>query len=362
MIPYSSKTLPKKVMLRPQQAKNRPLVQSLLLISLLFITACHSSNSELELATGWHADLLIEYDHTTPDMIVLSADNKLLYIACETKSDRHSPSLMRVDIATGHYDTILYGLQRADGLKMAPDGSLWLGEETSTGIVWHIRNPESLPTGQFIDRKTRISSHPDVRPLTVAGRFSHEGLAFSSDGQFCYLGDEWRQGSLYRLQLSNQQLSVMHPTQGWITIKKPLEARDQAQHVNGRVFERLEDMETLANGDVLLTETGAGKNPGRILLLKDKDNPVITTYLQDPRITHPDNLEWDALRNWLWITDDTKPSKLWAWDGKQLHLIASHATAEITGVTATSNGAVFINLQGSRFTSDATLQIKQISK
>jgi len=329
---------------------------------LLSLAACHSDNEKLVLAPGWQADLLAKYDHAMPDMITVSPDNKLLYIACETSSNKQHPSLIRMDISTGKYEVMLYGLQRADGLKLAADGSLWLGEETGNGIIWRIRNPATLPNNQHIDRQHLLSTHPDITPLIMAGQFSHEGMEFSANHKFCYLGDEWAQGSLYRLDISEKKLTVLHQTKGWIPIKKPLVARARAKRLHGKVFARLEDMVTLPEGDLLMTETGVGNNPGRILLLKDSDIPTIATYLQDPRITHPDNLEWDQFRGWLWITDDTIPSELWAWDGKSLQLIASHPSAEITGVITTSDGTVFINLQGKHDTADATLRITQTTR
>jgi len=334
-------------------------VRIFLFLLLLSVAACHSDNEKLVLASDWHADLLAEYDRAMPDMITISPNNKLLYIACETSSNKQHPSLIRMDISTGNHEVMLYGMQRADGLKLASDGSLWLGEETGNGIIWRIRNPATLPINQHIDRQHLLSTHPDITPVIMAGRFSHEGLEFSADHKFCYLGDEWAHGSLYRLRLSGLKLSVMHETKGWLPINKPLDARTQAKNLHGAIFARLEDMSKLPNGDILMTETGVGNNPGRILLLKDSASPAISTYLQDPRITHPDNLEWDQYRGWLWITDDSIPSELWAWDGKFLHLIASHPSAEITGVITTNDGTVFINLQGKRFTSDATVKLTQ---
>ena len=193
----------------------------------------------------------------------------------------------------------------------------------------------------------------------MAGQFSHEGFAFSADHKFCYLSDEWKYGSLYRLRLSNQQLSVMHHTKGWLPITHPLKARAQSKQRDGAVFQRIEDMERLPSGEILLAETGVGDHSGRILVLNDHVKPRVSTYLQDARMQHPDNLEWDRKRHWLWITDDVMPSKLWAWDGKNLHLIATHPTAEITGVTSSNDGSIFINLQGKHSTPGATVRLRQ---
>jgi len=336
------------------------LLSRLFVLALLSMNSCHFMDHKLELEKGWKTDLLAQYDHTTvPDMMTLSPNEQLLYIACETASGKHNPSLLRMDIATGNYAVLLDGLQRADGLKMAPDGSLWLGEETPDGLIWKIRHPANLPANQHIDRQQRVSTHHDITPLIMAGQFSHEGFEFSADHQFCYLADEWKYGGLYRLRLSDQQLSVMHNIKGWLPVSQSLEARKLTKRLDGKAFQRIEDMAKLPNGEILLAETGSEDNAGRILLLKDNTQPHISIYLQDARIKHPDNLEWDRKRHWLWITDDVMPSKLWAWDGKNLHLIATHPSAEITGVTAASDGSVFINLQGKHSTPDATIRLRQ---
>jgi hypothetical protein len=335
-----------------------PQMRFLLLLPLL-TAACHSEDSGLELAAGWRADVMAEHGDARPDMIVASADGRLLYISCETKSNMVSPSLLRVDRSTGRSEILLYGLHRADGLKIAPDGSLWLGEETADGLIWRINNPASLPAGQRADRRRLVSSYAGIEAVIMAGRFSHEGLAFSADGRFCYLADEWAEGCLYRLRLSDRRLEVLHGSMGWEAIRRPAEARIQAEILHGKIFQRPEDMERIPDGGILIAETGSGEHPGRILLLRDETGPVLTTYLEDARIPHPDNLEWDSRRGWLWITNDADPSELWAWDEKALQLVARHHSAEITGVETTGDGAVLINLQGRRFGPDTTIRLRQ---
>ena len=68
--------------------------------------------------------------------------------------------------------------------------------------------------------------------------------------------------------------------------------------------------------------------------------------------------EWDTVRNWLWISDDDKPSHLWAWDGKALSEIARHGMAEITGVESAADGAIYINLQRRIGGPDLTLRLR----
>lgn len=115
-------------------------------------------------------------------MLVLSRDEKILFISCEMISSMLSPSLVRLNIETGKKETILYGLNRADGLKMDVHGDLWLGEETEDGLIVHIASPSTTPPEQRLDRIRLVSSHPDITPILSAGRFSHEAWSFQKMG------------------------------------------------------------------------------------------------------------------------------------------------------------------------------------
>lgn len=330
-----------------------------LLIScpLMLLTACGNGHG-LNMALGWKAEIITEWDDFLPDMLVLSDDGRFLFASCETRANMLSPSLARIDLTTGTADILLYGLERADGLKLDQGGSLWLGEESSDGLIWKVPDPHAFPAGQRIDRVRLTRSNSTVTPVLEAGRFAHEGLSFSRNGTYLYLADEWIEGCLYRLSLQSWQLQVLHKSSGWLDINRTEEARLYAEKRHGRIFRRLEDMEMLSDGRVLLAETGAGAEAGRILVLDDRGvAPAISVFLEDARLHHPDNLEWDSKRNWLWITDDDEPSALWVWNGKDLQRIAMHDHAEITGVESATNGDIYINLQHRRFGSDLTLRL-----
>ena len=113
-------------------------------------------------------------------------------------------------------------------------------------------------------------------------------------------------------------------------------------------------MERLPDGRILMAETGSG----RILALDDRGAmPTVTSLLSDARIAHPDNLEWDARRRWLWITDDSRPSEVWAWDGKRLQRIAWHGSGELTGLESDPDGRIYLNLQHRWFRPALTLRL-----
>jgi len=329
----------------------------LLVFFVGMLAACNMDSTGLELASGWHARSMVAWKNVRPDMLALSPDEKWLYVSCETRASVLAPSLAAINLETGRPRILISGLMRADGLKFAPDGSLWIGEEFSEGLIWRIADVGHLPAMQRVDRVRMVSSHRAIVPFRAAGRFAHEGIAFSRDQRFAYLADEAEKGSLYRLNLSTRRLEVLLADKGWIAISPALDARDQAGHLQARTFNRIEDMETLPDGRILMAETGTGS----LLVLKDTGKyPEIEVYLHDSRIAHPDNLAWDAARKWLWITDDSMPSSLWAWDGQKLIHVATHRHAEITGVLAVS-GVIYFNLQGRSNGSELTLRLSKVS-
>jgi len=294
--------------------------------------------------------------HARPDMMVASHDHHYLYISCENKAGLTSPSLYFYNLKSGRSTLLISGLNRADALKMAPDGSLWLGEEFDHGLIWRIAEPDKLPAELIIQRDTMRSPHPAIAPLPHAGQFAHEGIAFSSDGNYAYLPDENRHGSLYRYHMQAPHLlQVAGKNHQWQPVSDPRQARAIAAKLGALQFNRMEDAEVLPNGHILIAET----DTPRILEVIDHGNTVeISTYLENPRIHHPDNLAWDESRQVLWITDDDKPSILWAWDGRNLEQIALHKHAEITGVLP-FEGDVLINLQGRDDGPELTLRLHE---
>ena len=316
-------------------------MRRLLLLIAWLLASCSLDGIGIDLAPGWRAQSMAVWRNMRPDMLALSPNGKWLYLSCETNAGLLTPSLAAINLQNGRTVILLNGLHRADGLKFAPDGSLWIGEEFDAGLIWRVTEADKLPDDQRVDRSTLEASDPAITPLHEAGAFAHEGFTFSLDSRYAYLADEWKEGCLYRYDMHSRKLEVLHPEKGWLAITEPEDARINAEKLHGRLFNRLEDMETLPDGRILMAETGTG----RILLLDDRgESPAISVYLEKPELRHPDNLAWDAQRQWLWITDDDDPSRLWSWDGRNLTQIAKHEHAEITGVLV-DRGTVYLNLQ-----------------
>jgi len=334
----------------------KALIQRLCMgLCVLWLASCDLNPTGIQLATGWTSHSLSAWHNHHPDMMVVSEDGKWLYVSCETNASLLSPSLLSINIKTGRQHILLFGLHKADALKMAPDGSLWLGEEFKDGLFWRITEPSKLPDEQRVDRSTLASSTPAIIPLHRVGNFKHEGLAFSRDGRFAYLADEWKEGCVYRYDLHAHQLQVLHQEKGWLRIRDAKNARIDAEKLHAQYFNRIEDMEVMPDGRILMAET----HTGRILMLDDSQAlPKVTTWLENDALIHPDNLAWDELRGWLWITDDDQPSYLWAWDGKQMREIAHHDSSEITGVTLHGSD-VYINLQNNLGQAEVLLRLSE---
>jgi len=311
----------------------------------------------LKMEPGWRVRSMVVWKNAHPDMLALSPRGRWLYVSCETKASEDLPSLAAIDLKTGHHQILVSGLMRADGLKFAPDGSLWIGEEFPNGLIWRIADVDNLPVEQKVDRARMVSSHRAIAPFRFAGRFAHEGITFSRDKRFAYLADEAMKGGLYRLNLNTRRMEALSGNKGWMLVSSIQVQRAQAGYRQIRTFNRIEDMETLPNGRVLMAETGTG----RILALDDGGkHPEITEYLRDRRIEHPDNLAWDAARKLLWITDDSTPSSLWVWDSRKLMRVAMHQHAEITGVLPVGS-VIYLNLQGRSDGPELTLRLSETS-
>lgn len=312
------------------------------LVLAWMLTSCHLDLIGLKLAPGWNSRSLIVFRRAErPDMMALSRDGHSLFVSCETDESGINPSLIRMNLQNNHRAILIKGLMRASGLKLAPDGSLWLGESFPAGRIWRIAEPSHLIPEQEINRESLETGDPAIATLPAAGRFAHEAIAFSHDGTYAYMADAWNEGCLYRLDLSDMKLRVLDESGHWVPITDPMEARQQAKLLHGQRFNHISDMETLPDGRILMSETGTGT----ILALDDRGEQArVAEYLHDNRLQHPDNLVWDKTRQWLWITSHDKPSVLWAWDGNQLMRIASHDKAEITGVLPVGN-EIYINLR-----------------
>jgi len=321
----------------------------------MLLLSCSFDAIQLDLAPGWKVQSLAAWRNTNPQATTPSKDGKWLYISLENSAGLSSPSLVSISMNSGRHQTLLSGLHRAHGLKIAPDTSLWIGEQFDQGMIWRITEPNRLPIDQRIDRGSLSISHPAIAPLPDAGRFSHSGFAFSIDGRFAYMSGADRQGRIYRYELRSRILQVLHEQQGWVSIDNPESAEAEAHQLGARAFSPLGGIAILPDGLILIAEP----SQARILQLNDRgEQPKLSTYLKDEQLNHPEDLVWDLARQWLWISDGINPSHLWVYNGNRLSRIATHNKARITGISM-HRETLFLNLRNNVSAPEITLQLTE---
>jgi hypothetical protein len=107
------------------------------------------------------------------------------------------PGLVRIDLATGEWATIVTGTTSCDPVRLTPWGTILFGEEagggTSGGAMYELGDPVNT-TGVTLDWAGTFSGGIAADNLVARyalGRLSFEGLAMYSNG-LVYYGDENR--------------------------------------------------------------------------------------------------------------------------------------------------------------------------
>jgi|UPI000369E731 hypothetical protein len=310
------------------------------LLSACIVMACQIDGLQLHTAKGWSYRSLAAWKHADPAQVWLSDDQHWLYITANGEATAFGASLIAVNMKSGRHHTLIYGLNKANAMAMANDGTLWLGEDFANGLIWRITKPDVLPEEQQVDRLHQRSDNPAVSSLRVAGVFAHASMVFSADGRYVYMADAVEGGALYRYGIANQQLQVWHDAEHWQDVHHPDEARTEAKQLQAHGFHHIRGLTRMDDGRILLAESGTGT----VFALNDGDKPTLETWLSNSGVQHPTSIAWDSERHWLWLTDQGKQAWLWAWDGRNLLQIASHETGSIAGVHS-AHGRVFVNVR-----------------
>lgn len=312
----------------------------LIAVVLLALGACQIDGTGLVTAPGWYYHSLGAWKNLTPNRMALSPDGRWLYFGNETSKFTTVAGVAALNTSNGHTHLLVEGLYNVNGMRFAPDRSLWVAEGGDQGEIWRMAEPDHFPDDQRVNALARESTHPGFSPFRFAGRFAHRAIAFSADQRYAYLADAANGGSLFRLDLRARKLAVFHRKKGWLGVV-PEDAVSSARTFGAERFAAIADIERMPDGTFLLAESGAGQ----ILKLDDHgDKPVLSTWLQGQSLQRPGDLSWDESRQWLWITDEGSPSVLWAWDGRNLHEVLHHSVSRISGVLA-RDGKVYVSLQ-----------------
>ena len=120
--------------------------------------------------------------------------------------ERFNPSVQRISLTDGSVETILRGMDRCDGIRTTPWGTVLATEETGDGSAYEILSPMTV-TDFFIADRGAAGEVADIREANGAAHdgsqvvkrpalptMAWEGLAVLDSGVI-YAGDELRPGS-----------------------------------------------------------------------------------------------------------------------------------------------------------------------
>ena len=114
--------------------------------------------------------------------------------------DKLTPSVQRINLATGKSEIILRGLASADGIRMTPWGTLLVAEENAGGSAYEIIDPLQVTNHTVTDRALGTCVDADgkasnnVVKRSALPTMAWEGMGLLPSGVI-FAGDELRPGS-----------------------------------------------------------------------------------------------------------------------------------------------------------------------
>jgi hypothetical protein len=153
--------------------------------------------------------------------------------------DKLTPSVQRIDLATGQSEIILRGLAGADGIRMTPWGTIFVAEETSGGAAYEIIDPMNVSNHTVTNRAMGTIVDADGNPSakvvkrTALPLIAWEGIGILESGVI-FAGDELRPGS----PANNDGGAIFKfvPSVAYNPANGPISELAQSPLVNGSVY------------------------------------------------------------------------------------------------------------------------------
>ncbi|MFQ5432984.1 MAG: alkaline phosphatase PhoX [Nitrospinota bacterium] len=145
---------------------------------------------------GNKADQMAFYPMENPTHIIACIEGGREVIGSNADgSDKYNPSLQNIDLVTGEVTVILRGMNRCDGIRTTPWGTILATEETNDGGAYEILNPLNVLEQSVISRTTGETTDPSrVAQRISLPTMAWEGLTVLPSGVVIG-GDELRPGS-----------------------------------------------------------------------------------------------------------------------------------------------------------------------
>lgn len=164
-----------------------------------------TAGDQLLLAPGLHVEYLTRDAADYTDMLVLypPAQPTHLLSCVEGRRERLltgklNPSVQRINLDTGKVETVLRGMDRCDGIRATPWGTLLVTEETRDGGAYEILEPLRVTELSVLDRATgQVTDRRHIAKRPALPIMAWEGIAILNSGVII-AGDELRPGDGHR--------------------------------------------------------------------------------------------------------------------------------------------------------------------
>lgn len=166
-------------------------------------TPAQSAEEQVLLAKGLTVEYLTRAAGNLTDMMAFfPADAPTHLITCVeggreviNEEGTLNPSVQRINLANGHVETILRGMDRCDGIRTTPWGTILATEETDDGGAYEILEPLATTEQRIFDRATgQVSDPGHIAKRGALPTMAWEGLIVLPSGVVIG-GDELRPGS-----------------------------------------------------------------------------------------------------------------------------------------------------------------------
>jgi secreted PhoX family phosphatase len=182
----------------------RPLEESAPATTGAYRTTAQAAKDQLATAQGLKVTYLTRNAADATDMMAFfPADNPTHLITCveggrqviNASAGKLNPSVQRINLASGQVETILRGMDRCDGIRTTPWGTILATEETTDGGAYEILDPLTTTEQSVTNRATGANTDPThIAKRTALPTMAWEGIAVLPSGVVIG-GDELRPGT-----------------------------------------------------------------------------------------------------------------------------------------------------------------------
>ena len=185
----------------------RPITASAPATAGAYRTETQTADDQVKLAQGLRVSFLTREAADKTDMLAFwpSDEQATHLISCveggreiigmRDGMERYNPSVQRIDLGTGSVETVLRGMDRCDGIRTTPWGTILATEEEDDGGAYEILDPLAITDAAVINRTTGEVSDPDrIAKRAALPTMAWEGLTVLASG-VVIAGDELRPGS-----------------------------------------------------------------------------------------------------------------------------------------------------------------------